>query len=155
MSDRYEQRTKGLLAYRLDSEALTEYARKYVEVAYGTTGDYLSVEPLLLLATKEAGGYGTRKLATLCKEGVGWQENETTGLTPVWVDLSPYGGQALQMGLHPRVIMQFVTDEKVDLADWVRVFGDRLETNLGIWQNQIRGIDQDEALAQYRTMVKA
>jgi hypothetical protein len=155
MSDRYEARTKGLVAYKLNSESLTEYAREYVKVAYGTYSpeEYLNVEPLLLLATKERGSWGTHRLATLCTEGVGWLENEHTGLVPIYVDLSPYGGQSLLMGLHPRVVMRHITDEKVDLADWVRVFGDRLEINLGIWQNQIRGIDQDEALDQYRKMV--
>jgi len=152
---RYEDRTKGLVAYKLNSESLTEYAKEYVKIAYGTSSpeEYIKVEPLLLLATKERGNWGTHQLATLGTEGVGWLENDTTGLVPIWVDLSPYGGQALRMGLHPRVVMQHITDEKVDLADWVRVFGDRLETNLGIWQHQIRGIDQDEALDQYRRMV--
>jgi hypothetical protein len=33
------------------------------------------------------------------------------------------------------MLQTFVTEETVDLADWVRVFGDRLESNLYLWQS--------------------
>jgi hypothetical protein len=51
---------------------------------------------------------------------------------PVW---SSNGfGYARPVELHRDVLATFVTEETVDLADWVRVFGDRLETNLCLWQ---------------------
>ena len=34
--------------------------------------------------------------------------------------------------------------ETTDLADFVRIFGDRLETNLYIWQSYAKGYPQDK-----------
>jgi hypothetical protein len=40
------------------------------------------------------------------------------------------------------VLKSCLTGETVDLADFVRVFGDRLESNLSLWQYKMSDIDQ-------------
>ena len=155
MSDRYEMRKKGVMAYRLNSESLAAVARTIIEATYGPLdADEDPYVPMTaLVATKEIGGWGKHKLATLGTEGVGEKEDKVSGLVPLSVRM---GNRAydLTIHLHPRILVQHLAEQE-DLADFVRVFGDRLDDNLALWQSAISGVDQTEALLAYLPTVTA
>lgn len=151
MSDRYANRTKGFMATKVDVEGLREYAVEYIRVVYGNDYSdgkhYLAIHPLVAVRIDEPSEWtlGSKKLAVIINEGVGWVESEgiTDGLIPIPLDVSEYQIGGLEMRIHPRILARYITTEQIDLADWVRVFGDRLENNLAIWQNKTRGVEQD------------
>ena len=142
----YEERTFGFIAHKLDLIGLAELAKDYFKLVHGRTiapDDYFAVEPIVIVKTSETGRWGTSRLATICSEGVGWVENQDSGLVSVMLNLSEFSMCDVAMELHPRVIARYITGEQVDLADWVRVFGGRLETNLNVWQGSMREVEQD------------
>jgi hypothetical protein len=87
----------------------------------------------------EPDAYGCAKHAVICGEGVGWIQDEyRTCLVPVSIGWS--GDSRVYLGID--VLKSCMTGETVDLADFVRVFGDRLESNLSLWQFKMSDIDQ-------------
>lgn len=143
---RYDNRIKGSMAHVLDLAGLAEHAREYLQVVHGWTpapDAYLKIEPIVLVKTNENGVWGKPKFATICTEGVGWMEDEDTGLVKVPLNVQEWQIGGIEMLIHPNVIARFITGEQVDLADWVRVFGERLEINLSIWQSATRAVEQN------------
>ena len=51
-----------------------------------------------------------------------------------------FGGGYLDITLDE--LLPLISTTTIDLADFVRVFGDRLENNLAIWQSYAKGYDQ-------------
>ena len=142
MSDR----SRGLIVRRLDSDKLLAVGLAVLNAQYGDVSKdgTPSVEPLVLVKTKGKSVWGIgdqHQLAVVCGEGVGWQEDEKNGLVPFFVDFGHYG-HALKVTVHPRVIEACLTDETVDLADFVRVFGSRLESNFYLWKSAIGDTEQ-------------
>jgi hypothetical protein len=139
---RYEDRVKGYMAAELDSDKLVALAKRYYEVVYGMTEEDFkgySVEPLVLVLINKPDVYGDAKFAIICGEGVGWEDDSYNLLTiPVSVGFASEGKVELSVD----VVQSCLKGTYIDLADFVRVFGDRLETNLRIWQNATEGIDQ-------------
>jgi hypothetical protein len=76
----------------------------------------------------------------VCNEGVGWDVTEDEPLT---VDLYPQrpGHIAIlpkwQAGLGPDEVRELATGEEIDLADLVRRFGGRLESNFWTWHRKL------------------
>lgn len=58
----------------------------------------------------------------ICTEGVGWEVKD-----------EGFEGKS------PEDLQDLTTGELVDLADWVRVFGARLESNFWLWFNRLGG----------------
>lgn len=136
MSDR----SKGLLVHRLDSEKLLAVGLAVLTAQYGELDEVASVEPLVLVKTNKQSVWSVDpqpQLAVVCSEGVGWQEDDKDGLVPFFVDFGHYGSHALKVRVHPRVIEACVTDETVDLADFIRTFGARLDSNFYLWKSAI------------------
>jgi hypothetical protein len=46
--------------------------------------------------------------------------------------------------IYPEQLVPLIADTTMDLADFVRIFGDRLETNVSIWQGYAKGYKQDK-----------
>jgi hypothetical protein len=143
MSERYDKRTKGSMARRLDSDKLLEIGINLQKAIYAdpdldTAGWF--VEPLVVLLG-ENNEWSEPKVSVVCSEGVGWQSDQYRKAI-FWIDTNGYG-QAIKCEVANRALLSALTDEEVDLADFVRVFGDRLETNLGIWQYQMRDVPQN------------
>ena len=80
-------------------------------------------------------------IAVVCTEGVGWvtdeywrveiplrQESENSG----WISI---GGSSVE--LSAALLLRCVSDEQVDLAEFIRTFGSRLETNYAIWHSRL------------------
>ncbi len=140
-------RETGYLVRRLDSNKLLELGKQILELQYGGLDDHPSVEQLVLVETKDDSVWGwgdnkQKRLAVICSEGVGWQEDDKDGLVPFWVDFGHYGSHALKVRVHPRVIKECLTDEVVDLADFIRNHNDRLQGNFLTWLAQVRGVEQ-------------
>ncbi len=119
-------RATGYPVHIIDHEALTETLRN----ADLLSEDYI-VTPLAVVRTAEG-------IATICTEGVGWNMTED-GLLGIEI-------RSNYMTQYPDIPAQLVLDslaqDTVELADFIRRFGDRLETNFGIWRRQIDGIEQ-------------
>ena len=130
---RYDERQKGYYGTLVDGAKLAEIAKKIYKLQYGKTinctmDDYLFVE----LKAKRYDGES--KYAIICNEGVGWEEDEW-GTIPVPTNIGAYNWLNGRVHITTDVIKKHLKNERVDIADFVRVFGDRLDANVSIWQS--------------------
>lgn len=143
---RYAERRKGVTARLIDSESLTTHIRKIIELTYGQVDglDKCDVEPLVLVMLKDKDSWGQNRIAIIGTEGVGWKSDKDSRIVsvPVWSNNGM--SHARPVELHRDVLVEFATAEVIDLADWVRIFGDRLELNLALWQEQVRPTESVE-----------
>jgi hypothetical protein len=138
-------RKYGQLVRRLDSDKLLALGIEVLTAQYGDLDTVSSVESLVLVETKDASVWGLgdqKRLAVICSEGVGWTEDDKNGLVTFWVDFGHYGSHALAVKVHPRRILECLTDETVDLADFIRNYNDRLQSNYSLWASEIRDVPQ-------------
>ena len=128
--DRYSLRTKGTVCHILDVEKATAFLKEKLDAP---DVDF-SAEPMAIVN-------GENGVATLLGEGVGWYADKN-GKLPI----NYYGknGMAGYLDITPEELAPLISDETTDLADFVRIFGDRLETNLAIWQYYAKGYPQDK-----------
>lgn len=141
------ERKYGQLVRRLDSDKLLALGIEVLTAQYGELDQTARVEPLVLVQTKDASVWWDsperdRRLAVICSEGVGWKEDDKTGLVTFYVDFGWTGNNSLKVQVHPRRIKECLTDETVDLADFIRNYNDRLESNFDLWSYEIRGVPQ-------------
>jgi hypothetical protein len=114
--NRYELRKKGVNVLLLDTDKTTALIRsRYSNASTDLTADQMVVVN------------GDKGLAVVCTEGVGYFADEH-GKFPVNYSLEE--------------LLPLISTTTIDLADHVRVFGDRLENNLAIWQDYAKGFDQ-------------
>ena len=127
---RYEDRTKGTVCHILDVEKATAFLKEKLDAP---DVDF-SAEPMAIVN-------GENGVATLLTEGVGWYA-DAKGKLPI----NYYGknGMSGYLDITPEELAPLISDETIDLADFVRIFGDRLETNLSIWQYYAKGYPQDK-----------
>jgi len=129
--DRYSQRTKGIVCHALHPEKTTKFIKDTLGV-----GDEVEINAEVMLVVN-----GKNGVATLCDEGVGWFADKV-GKLP----LNYWGknGNNGYIDITPDQLIPLIADTTMDLADFVRIFGDRLETNLSIWQGYAKGYKQDK-----------
>lgn len=122
---RAEHRTRGVKVRTL---VLPEAHRTSLEAGLP---DWPTLEAEDLVVGVAADG----KVFVICTEGVGWEVKEEFKVD-VW------GSSANSFSMFPvaritlskrEVLEGMELGEEVDLADWVRAFGDRLECNFGTW----------------------
>lgn len=78
-------------------------------------------------------------LATICSEGVGWWKNdEGKYLVGAWV-----GHSNPTFYLSEHELLSCLSSEEIDLAEFIRSFGSRLEVNFDLWYNQVKDVSQD------------
>lgn len=128
-------RETGYPVTLLDRNKVTELVRAVAREVHGETQEDS-------LAYSSRGGAlvrTNRGVAYLCTEGVGWfadkkadeiQVDYYTGLGYGTVNV-PYSK-----------LLECVTKETVELGEFVRSFGSRLEVNFSLWKDAMRGIDQ-------------
>jgi hypothetical protein len=124
-------RTRGITLQTIDMDALKEAIRPALEERY-PKDQTQNFHFQYRLAFAEHNG----KTYAINTEGVG---SEVTEEKPF--ELALYAGLAM----FPFATLQFTPErlakapkgEEVDLADFVRVFGDRLEVNFGIWHRTL------------------
>jgi hypothetical protein len=137
--DRYSSRTFGTIVHVLDVEKATEFIKNRFEDPEAN-----------ITAERMAIVNGDRGLATVITEGVGWFADKEGG-----IPINYYGknGNNGYIDVTAEELQTLISDETIDLADHVRVFGDRLETNLYIWQSYAKGYPQDKMSLVTATMV--
>lgn len=82
---------------------------------------------------------GKRGVATVCNEGVGWFANDEGKFL-----LMGYYGAYGEVNMYATAdeLASIMSDEFIYLDEFVRSFGDRLETNYEIWYDQAQGQSQ-------------
>ena len=130
IEDRYANRTKGVMVHLLDLDKANAYFANMIP-EYNGKVDYMAV------VVTEKG------LATLCTEGVGWNA-DAEGKVPINIS---WGMSQGYIDIPVEDLAGLVSDEMVDLADFIRVFGDRLENNFYIWKTQANKVEQKIGVA--------
>ena len=133
MRDR--ERARGVTLRLLDLSGIQEVAleryNQHLAIDGKEPADRMSVgsEPY---AVAEKDG----KMYVVCEEGVGW---EITDEQPLEIDLYSHRGNSfgifpvMSASLKPEDVRGRTTDTEVDLADHIRTFGARLESNFASW----------------------
>lgn len=83
---------------------------------------------------------GEKGLATVITEGVGWFADANGGI-PINFWSGNYGSGGY-VDVTEEELRGVISANTIDLADHIRTFGDRLETNFYIWQQYAKGYDQ-------------
>ena len=127
---RYENRTFGTIVHVLDVEKATALIKR----RFNNQDAEITAERMAIVNGKNG-------VATVLDEGVGWYADKE-GKLPInyWGKNGANG----YIDITPEELAPLISDETIDLADHVRVFGDRLETNLFIWQNYAKNYPQDK-----------
>jgi hypothetical protein len=125
---RYENRVKGTIVHLLDPEKTTAFIKRH----YSNQDADVKAEAMVVVN-------GRNGLATVVSEGVGWYADEN-GKLPVNYYVGDYNSGYQDITVEE--LLPLISDKTIDLADFVRVFGDRLENNLALWQNYAKGYDQ-------------
>lgn len=136
MNTRMENRTKGFYGTLVSGEKLAVIANEIYEVMYQNKMTGCRIDDLLLIELAEEDVWGEPKVALVCLEGVGWQQDEYRTI-PVPTNVGHNWGNG-RVHISVEVIKSCLTDKKVDIAEYVRVFGDRLDDNVSIWQNAMK-----------------
>ena len=137
--DRYSLRTKGTICHILDVEKATAFLK-----------EKLDAPDVDFSAERMAIVNGENGVATLLDEGVGWYADKN-GKLPI--NYWGKNGMSGYLDITPAELAPLISDETIDLADHVRVFGDRLETNLYVWQQYAKGYPQDKMSLVDATLV--
>ena len=137
MRDR--ERTRGVTLRLLDLSDIEESALERYNQHLAIDGkepvDRMSVgsEPFAV-AEKDGTMY------VVCNEGVGW---EITDEDPLEIDLYSHKGNSfgifpvMSASLKPEEVRNRTTATEVDLADHIRTFGARLESNFNEWYSAL------------------
>jgi hypothetical protein len=149
-------RQRGLvLLHLLDlNKELDEAFKRYMELRpdqtdEGWTGFNASQDRLAVGQARDGKWY------VVGTEGVGWEVSESQNLTvDVFLTQGPDG---TKFSMFPNAtahmtlaeVLASRTEEVIDLADLVRVFGDRLEVNFGIWVHKFTSIADDDGRGVY------
>ena len=123
----------SIMVAKLDSDKVVELIKSRRE-----TDEHIEAEPFVVVNTPKG-------LATICSEGVGWWKNDDDKyLVGFYVGYSNPSHYMTEDEL-----LSCVSSEKVDLADFIRSFGGRLEANFDLWYNQIKDTPQNVGAPQY------
>jgi hypothetical protein len=79
------------------------------------------------------------KVAVVCGEGVGYIEDDY-GMVKVPFVNGRYGGFIDTIEISARYAKRLLSGESQELADFIRVFGDRLENNFWIWAGEAEAV---------------
>lgn len=135
---RREERKNGYIGEIVSGDKLAQIARQIYALQYLPNQiSECTVEDMLLIELKEQTSWGENKYAIVCDEGVGFKQQDRYLITiPTNVgELGIYNG-AVELSVD--VIKSCLTGETKDIADFVRVFGDRLDNNVYIWQSEMK-----------------
>lgn len=139
MEDRYSSRTFGTIVHLIDVEKATQFIK-----------DYFQDQDANITAERMVIVNGEKGLATVIDEGVGWYADKNGGIPINYFTEYGNGGY---IDVTAYELKTLISDETIDLADHVRVFGYRLENNLHLWQNYAKGYPQDKMSLVNATMV--
>ena len=130
------ERAQGYVGKTIDGKKLADianaiYKLQYTEPSVCTMDDYLVIE----LAEKDA--FGDPKIALLCNEGVGWIQDEYSTIE-VPTNIGQSGYMSGRVHISVEVIKTCMTDNTIEVSDFIRTFGDRLDANCSLWQSKMK-----------------
>lgn len=136
---RREERKNGYIGQIVSGEKLAEVAKKIYANQYleNEIDSDIEVSDLLLIELAEKDSWGDTKYALVCDEGVGWKQQDRY-LIEVPTNIGPMGLYNGSVNISVAVIKNCLTGDTSDIADFVRIFGDRLDNNVAIWQDQMK-----------------
>jgi hypothetical protein len=141
MKTRLEARTKGYIGTLLSGERLTPIAQQIYELQYG---EFINcqVDDLLFVQLHNDEN-GNKRYALICEEGVGWESDEF-GTIAVPTNIGAFNLWNGRVHISVKVIKDHLamhstygTEIRIDIAEYVRVFGDRLDNNVALWQSRM------------------
>lgn len=119
-------RKRGAIATVLDMDVLVRHANEQIAGDESPLRFHAESDRRMLLETEEG-------LGVIDGEGVGY-DSEGDQIT---VNLC-YGITLTPVDLPLSIIEEAKTDERIDIADGIRVFGDRLEANHYLWYSRTK-----------------
>ena len=134
--DRYESRTKGYEGKLIDGKKLAEIANGIYNLQYSSDFSECTVDSLLLVELEEKNVFGDPKYALICSEGVGW-EQDTYGCLEVPTNIGQMGLWNGRVFISVDTVKSCMTNTVADIADYIRIFGDRLDNNCDLWQSKM------------------
>lgn len=129
-------RTKGYVGTIVSGKKLTSIAKQIYKLQYGNVVSDMSIDDFLYIVLDEKDVFGKNKTAIVCTEGVGWYMNDYR-LIEIPTNIGQYNLYNGKIELSPKVIESCLTEQVVDIADYIREFGDRLDNNCRIWQDKM------------------
>ena len=141
-----QDREKGYEGYLIDGKKLAGIANSIYQIQY-LEPTLCTVDNFMLLELEETDQFGDHKIALICTEGVGWIQDEY-GTIEVPTNIGQMGWLQGRVHISIEVIKTCLTENKADIAEYVRTFGDRLDNNCALWQGKMKktvttGIKQD------------
>ena len=129
------ERIKGYNGQILNGKKLAKLANKIYSVQYDKVGD-CTVDDLLFITLEEKNVFGDNRYALVCSEGVGW-EQDTYGCLEVPTNIGQMGLWNGRVFISVDVIKQCLTGQTQDISEYIRTFGDRLDSNCSLWQSKM------------------
>ena len=130
------ERSKGYIGQIVDGKKLAVIANGIYNLQYSSEFSECTVDNLLFVTLEEKNVFGDNKYALVCTEGVGW-EQDTYGCLEVPTNIGQMGLWNGRVFISVDTVKECLTDQTADIADYIRVFGDRLENNCWLWQSKM------------------
>jgi len=128
-------RMTGYVGQIVDGKKLAEIANKIYKLQYNEPSE-CSVDNLLFVTLEEKNVFGDNKYAVVCSEGVGW-EQDNYGCIEIPTNIGAMGLWNGRVYISVEVVKECLSDKTADIADYVRVFGHRLDSNCSLWQSKM------------------
>ena len=133
-------RETDIVVHVIDVEKATAFIKERI----GAPADYnITAEEMAVVN-------GAKGPATVLDEGVGWYADANGGIPINYWGINGTGGY---IDITVEELSSLISDKTVNLADHIRSFGDRLETNFSIWRRYGLGYPQDKMSVANATMV--
>jgi len=129
-------RRLGYVGQVIDGVKLAEVCNSIYTLQYGGDFKKCTVDNFLFVQLEKKDVFGDPKVAIVCNEGVGWEQNDY-GAISIPTNLGQMGQYNGEVTIGINVIKDCLTDRVMDIAEYVRVFGSRLDSNCALWQNQM------------------
>jgi len=134
------ERSKGYIGQIVDGKKLATIANGIYALQYSNDFSPCKVDNLLFITLEEKNVYGDNKYALVCSEGVGW-EQDTYGCLEVPTNIGAMGLWNGRVFISVETVKSCLTDQKEDISDYIRIFGDRLDNNCSLWQSKMSVAD--------------
>jgi hypothetical protein len=130
------ERSKGYVGTLIDGEKLAVIANDIYNLQY-LEPSVCTIDDLLLIELEKTDAFGDPKVALVCNEGVGWIQDEYRTIE-VPTNLGQFGYMGGRVHISVDVIKTCMSDKTSDIADYIRTFGSRLDTNCALWQGKMK-----------------
>ena len=121
---------KSIMVNKIDTDKLTELM--YWKNVESGSDSRPEGEAMVIVNTPKG-------LATICNEGVGWFKDENNK----YVVTGYMGYSDVVYRITEDELLSLLSSEQVDLAEFIRSFGSRLEVNFDLWYEQVKDVSQD------------